>query len=153
MTVAARARQAALQVEAKKDSLRQHQDGTWKVTFTVSPTDMPAALLSAPPGTRYVVALVEVDGNEMPVQRAPRAVQKPSRRWDELSLPEQAGIRCQEARFAEFLGVPLDKAAEELRRRLGVQSRGHLNTNPDAAERWKALDGQYQLWLRYGDAA
>lgn len=36
--------------EAKKDGLRQTQDGLWKLTLTVLPHDMPAWLLSAPMG-------------------------------------------------------------------------------------------------------
>lgn len=148
MTMAELAREAAVHFEAKKDSLRQTQDGTWKATFTVSPVDMPAPLLGAVPGTRYVLALVEIGDDEAPVVRPP--AEKPKRQWDDLLPSQQAGIRCGEPRFAEFIDALGNDAADVLRDRLNIRSRAELDTNPRAAAAWRKLDQQYQTWLRYG---
>lgn len=122
MNVATKARAAAVHCEAKKDGLRQTQDGLWRVTFTVSPLDMPASLMAARPGTRYLLALVEIGDDEQPVaasapSSAPsapppaEATKAPSqvgggkasqRKWSELSIVEQVAIRCGEKQFQEW---------------------------------------------------
>jgi len=70
MTPADLARANAITFEAKKDSLRQTQDGTWKIAFTVQGIDMDERLTKAFPGTRYVAVLVEVGSDELPVSGA-----------------------------------------------------------------------------------
>ena len=121
MTAAARARAAALSVEAKKDSLRQTQDGLWKITFTVSPTDMPAALMAARPGTRYMLALVEIGDDEEPVTSGPLAAtpaastqppeetpkapakQRPAGAASQDKVVARAAILCGEPEFQRWL--------------------------------------------------
>ena len=69
MTVADLARSVAEQnaFEAKKDAVRQVQSGDWRLTLTVKAGDLPTSVMTAAPGARYVVALVPIDDDEMPI--------------------------------------------------------------------------------------
>ena len=66
--IATRARKTASHCEVKKHALRQTQDGV-VVAFVLHPNDVPAALQLAPLGTRYMLALVEIDEDETPIKR------------------------------------------------------------------------------------
>jgi hypothetical protein len=60
----------------------------------------------------------------------------------------RAAMRCAEKSFQTFLGVDgASAAAVELRARCGVASRKQFDTDEDARERWRALDGRYAAWL------
>ncbi len=65
-------RDAAFYVEAKLHGFRRTQEGV-VVSFTVSPIDMPNKLATDPLGTRYQLALCELDEFEQPAspQRQP----------------------------------------------------------------------------------
>jgi hypothetical protein len=65
--IAQRARAAALSCEAKKHAYRQTQDGV-VVSFVLHPQEVPDGLAISALGTRYMLALVEVDENEQPKQ-------------------------------------------------------------------------------------
>ena len=178
MTPADLALSAALSFEAKKDSMRQTQSGTWKVTFTVQATDVPRSLTEAMPGARYQVVIVEIGDDELPVQPKevmptvqphPRPIadarpeprqDKPARAkrdWRDLLPSQQAGIRCSEGSFTEFLRFerPDDwneepDAARCVRLICGVESRADLNTNQKARVIWHQLNDQYEAWMRVG---
>ena len=74
------------------------------------------------------------------------------RQWDELTRAQQAGIRCGEERFEEFLQrnylMKMRKAehdpAEFVRRHCGVSTRAHLDTDSIAAAMWDTLDAEYR---------
>lgn len=61
---------------------------------------------------------------------------------------ERAAMLCRNGNFAVWLCKTLSagasEAADEMRRRLGVQSRAELDTNPDARARFEALEREYQ---------
>jgi hypothetical protein len=121
---AATARANALHCEAKKHAYRQTQDGV-VVSFVLHPQEVPEGLATAALGTRYVLALVEVNGDETPATQSkggdaaepkhhtpdttPRLVSaqpsgaKESKVWRELTYAQQAGIRCSEEAFRKFL--------------------------------------------------
>lgn len=153
MTIADKARALAVNFEAKKDSLAQRQSGEWKLSFTVKAEDVPTELLKAPMGTRYVLALVEIGDDELPVE-------KPKDNPHKLS--QQAAMLCEDARFQAWLQDkfksawltypahtrPVDVAASIIRSKLAVLSRSELDTNPEAAARWRDLYAEYQAWLR-----
>src|SRR4051794_3311196 len=83
----------------------------------------------------------------------PEPVPKEKQKWDDVRLSMQAGKRCGEKAFQEFLGVTrgsADLAAEEVRSICGVDSRSGLNDNPQAAEKWRDLERSYQAWLKVG---
>lgn len=124
MTPAARARENALSVEAKKHALRQQQDGCWIMTLRVHQNDMPEQIMKAPMGTRYMLALVEIGDDEQPlphgtpfasapVTATPRPAKAPqpmpvgdvkSRRpFGEMSPAQQAGMLSQDQGFWRFL--------------------------------------------------
>jgi hypothetical protein len=79
------------------------------------------------------------------------------RKWDDLKLSMQAGIRCNEPAFQRFMREVYDSeahgdddvdAANAVRHICGVDSRSGLNDNPEAAEAWRDLDRSYQAWLK-----
>ena len=90
------------------------------------------------PGTESWVAIA-------PLQHEP----KPWKQFHELPLPQQAGIKCADNGFQQFLmnmgPIPYDGqeftewAALNVRQICDVQSRSELATNPEAAERWRNL--------------
>lgn len=173
MTVADLARSVAEQnaFEAKKDAVRQVQSGDWRLTLTVKAGDLPTSVMTAAPGARYVVALVPIDDDEMPIsgggsteppvdaggedasvpasQAAPAT--KPRRRWSELSRAQRAGMRCAEAEFCRWLWAKNDlkwedamgDAAEAVRILCNVVSRTEFDTDAKAAARWDALEARF----------
>jgi hypothetical protein len=92
------------------------------------------------PGTESWVAIA-------PLKHGPEA--KPRKQFHELPLPQQAGIKCADIAFQEFLGdmgpIPLEGqdgvewAAQNVREICGIDSRAELATNPEAAERWRNI--------------
>lgn len=132
-------------IEVKKDGLRQMQDGTWKLSLTVHPEDMPTSLMTAQMGTRYGMALVEINDDETPVA-APEPRER--RDWHELSPVQQAGIRCGDPGFRKWLfggnftGTP-DAGAIRLRQILDIASRKELDTNSEKRAAWEALDARF----------
>lgn len=176
MTPADLARQNAISFECKKDSLRQMQNGDWKVAFTVQGLDMDERITRAAMGTRFVAVLVEVNDDELPVQRQkevmpnselsarttpgpdnakPLPAPKSARAmdWRELQPAAQAGIRCSDPVFWKFLqeehalqSVSSDSCAEHVRALCGVSSRSELCTNHKARVLWHQIDVAFQAW-------
>lgn len=121
------ARQRALNCEAKKHAYRQTQDGV-VVSFVLHPQEVPDDLATAPLGTRYVLAMVELNDDETPVERS-STVERPAvnrevagsnpaapaksedsttpararKSWHEMSPATQAGILCNDMSFQKFL--------------------------------------------------
>jgi hypothetical protein len=104
------------------------------------------------PGEETWVALARLD---------PKAKDKPapkeSKRWDQMSSAQQAGIRCAEKSFQAFIadrrGSPClsaDDAADFVRGFCGVESRASIDGTIGASASWRALDGEYLEWMRYG---
>lgn len=164
MTIADNARNQAISLEAKKDTLSQRQSNDWKISFTVQSIDMDPRLTQAPMGTRFAMVLVEIGDDELPVQKetrtAPRQdppkVPQPDgakRNWKDLQPAAQAGIRCEEPTFAAYLKENFkddwheaQDAAECVRLICGVTSRSELGTNQKARVLWHQLDTTYQAW-------
>jgi len=102
------------------------------------------------PHTERWVALARLNGS------AKEPVPKEQRRWEDLKLAAQAGIRCSEPAFQRFLedSYPLnaagteDEAAELVRAICNVDSRRQINLDPRAAALWRDLESKYQAWLR-----
>lgn len=142
------ARENALSCEAKKHAYRQTQDGV-VVSFVLHPQDIPDGLATASLGTRYLLALVEINDQEQPVKQS-----TPDR------TVQRAAIICTEQQFQNFLrttqpslwsGVEGDdeaKAAAVLRRLCDVQSRKDLATNQRASAAFESLLSRYEGWRR-----
>jgi len=146
-----KARTAAMQFEAKKNSLTQVQSGDWKLQFTVSAQDVPAGLLTAAMGTRYVVAIVEVNDQEEPVEQKPAS--NPHR------LSQQAAMLCGEQKFQAYLMSVFretwegstkydrtDIAADTVRLICGVSSRSEFDRSPRAANEWRDVKASFEMW-------
>jgi hypothetical protein len=148
MSAANRAVANAIPLEIKKDAMRQTQSGDWKITFTVQAADMDQRLTSAAMGTRFQAALVEIGDDE-----APKEQPKGRLDWRDVQPAAQAGIRCSESRFRDYLAVEYgfdgdgaDDAAETVRGICGVKSRAEFSTNHKARVIWNQLDSQYREW-------
>jgi len=100
-----------------------------------------------------------VDARPEPKQDTP-ARAKPRRDWRDLPPSQQAGIRCEEPAFREFLASErtydwfevgtAEPVADCVRLICGVESRSELNTNQKARVIWHQLDDQYEAWMRIG---
>jgi hypothetical protein len=165
MTIADEARDSALHCEMVKYAYRQTKDGV-VVSFVVHPNDVPAALSISHIGARYMVALVQLGDDELPIAQAekekqtlpspkPRPVPQAGARrdWRELQPQQQAGIRCAEPVFVAFLKEVYPKvwrevedAAAAVRAICDVHSRVELGTNHKARVRWHLLDEQFTAW-------
>ena len=134
---------AILNVEVKKAFLRQNKDG-YTLGFILHPSDLPGALMRAPVGTRYQVALVEIGDDEQPV--VPREVHVAKK------LVAVAGEMCRVPEFQVWLKPDLVHAPEEfreklasaeLRDQLNVESRADLEHDEVAQQRFRILLDQY----------
>ncbi len=177
--------------EAKNYALRKSKDGVI-VSFVVHPNDVTPELLNLPVGAQLMIGWKEfTEGGEANKRGTASSVEKsapdlhgagggniaqpqdvatpgarPKRAFKDLSLPEQAGIRCEDERFHQFLAdkhstvwfsrmtadrkmemPPNHRAAKTVRELCGVTSRADFSTNPDAALFWCTLEGAYQRWL------
>lgn len=140
----------AVHFEAVKIAMNQTKDG-WKLVLAVHPDEAPEEVLRSLVGSRYMVALVELDGNEepKPLTRKPMDDAKRDAVW--------AAELCREPKFRRWLisryGLPgdtpftEDDAADVLRTLLGVQSRSEISTNEDVRRRFRELA---QLYLSAG---
>jgi len=80
------------------------------------------------------------------------------RKWDELSLAQQAGIACGDTDFWRFLEERYDSvirgdakacaeiAASDVREVCEVKSRAEFDRDEAAASRWNALHGDFRKW-------
>lgn len=163
MNIADKAVKNALQFECKKDGLKQLQSGEWTLALKVHPADVPAPLLTAAMGTRYMAVLVEVGDDETPVEQ-PKQADKP----DDMAtvgdmlkarhrLSRQAAMCCDDARFRAFLAdqiagfdndAPLDAewAVFAVRDLCDVDSRAEFDTDHEAATRWRDLHAEFEAW-------
>lgn len=165
MTPAEQALANAIHCEMVKCAYRQSKDGI-VVSLVVHPDEVPAGLATSKLGTRYMVALVQIGDDELPVQKesrpAPRQEIQPqpdgAKRmdWREVQPAAQAGIRCGDPAFRAFLMEqhsyrPRDRndteeAAVFIRGFFGINSRSELGTDHRKRVLWKQLDDQFQAW-------
>jgi hypothetical protein len=75
--------------------------------------------------------------------------------YHELPAPQRAGILCNDPQFQEFAARRLGlgdtsvcpaAAAEYVRTCCAVTSRAHLETTPDAARKFAALQTEFDAW-------
>jgi hypothetical protein len=87
----------------------------------------------------------------------PEPEPKEKRKWDDLKLSMQAGIRCEEPAFWRFINesysgyrpiTDQEAAATFVRRECQVDSRSGLNTSRHSAMVWQDLEKSYQAWLK-----
>lgn len=123
--------------------------GTIGALRTIGGRKVIAVTVEVPIEEQSTVAKIAEHGAWVAVARinaeeAPKPAQKEKRRWETLSVGEQAGIRCGERDFQRWLGVNnAVEAATELRRIFNVSSRRDIR-----APAWERHEHEYQLWLR-----
>ena len=154
MTIADEARANSISCEMVKYAYRQTKDGV-VVSFVVHPNDVPAELSTAHIGARYMVVLVQIGDDELPVAKEP-IVDPPNGKaqsWNDCAPSKQAGIRCAEPIFWAFVKEEFkvacgsaDMAASFVRAHCKVNSRAHFNANPAAKAVWQSLDSKFQAW-------
>lgn len=172
MTIADEARDSAIHCEMVKYAYRQSKDGI-VVSFVVHPNDIPAALSISHIGARFMVALVQIGDDEMPVvqpnmgsankkgpaptltQGAATPAANGKRDWRDMKPSAQSAIRCGEAIFWAYLNEEhgynvgtKDEAAEAVRDKCGIVSRKMLDDERFHAARviWHQLDSGYVAW-------
>jgi hypothetical protein len=108
----------------------------------------------APDTVRFLLRVLDKEFREIRAMKAP----PPERSDPAKNFAAECGMKCGEAKFGEFLEVvhglerPLspERVAQKVRSMLGVTSRAELNNGGQAAERWKALRGEFEAWRRAG---
>lgn len=106
---------------------------------------------------------------QAPARGAAEPATKPKKHWDELKPSQQAGMMCAREDFSRWIRerAPLERwdgesvhtravpantdAANEVRWYCGVTSRSDLDTNPEAAKRWRELHSMFTADTQYGD--
>ena len=76
--------------------------------------------------------------------------------WSSMSPAQQAGIRCADVQFQQFLSerfkrsvVSAEGAAEAVRHYCQVLSRAEIKRGHSSAERWDLLDGEFSTWKHH----
>ncbi len=99
------------------------------------------------------------EGNSNPLTDtpAPASVEASpvrARTWAEITPAQQAGIRCNEPAFVQFLAsryrqcVDSTESASQLVRELcEVKSRSEIRAGTKSAETWQRIEQTYQTWL------
>lgn len=154
------AREVSYQFECKKDALRQVQDGGVKVTFTINPLDMPAALYGDPMGQRYMAVIVPVNGDETPRGEPEEQTKK--------NYTASAKMLTQNEKFHQFIS---DTGRQEQARKqlkiphprvfpsasglahgaiysaCGVTSCADIKDGTEAGRKFARLYAEFQEWL------
>lgn len=82
------------------------------------------------------------------IQESPE-MKKTGKRFDELPLSSQCAIRCTDHDFIKWLGHhDAANTTAFIRMELGIDSRSELNTNEDAAKKWRDIDANYEMHCR-----
>jgi hypothetical protein len=125
-------RDAAIAFEAVRAAIRQTKDG-WSLTLVIHPNDMNKELAAHPIGTRYQVALVEVNDEGEPVIPPGRTEgQRRVQSAGMLARNPQFQVWVVEQRLAEEVSEA--HAADAICRVAGIESRAELATNEEAGK-------------------
>jgi len=152
-----------LNMEVKKHAMQQLQDGSWKLTVTIHPSDMPMELLQAPMGTPYGLAMIPIDYDNPDVSKM-ESTQKEKSEGEKLR--ERACILCQEEEFQSWIieldtpgfhnysGMVLDFCKNAVYKHCNIKSRSELATNKEAQTKFRQILDRFNQWKsqnRYGD--
>lgn len=159
-----------LNMEVKKHAMQQLQDGSWKLTVTIHPSDMPMELLQAPMGTPYDLAMIPIDYDNpaaskmesTPEKPDSSIVTKPKTNCDQSEKSEgeklwiRAVLLCKDEEFQTFyyytyptaLMTPRTESqcAGWIKERCNIKKRSELAHNKEAQEEFRRLDQQFKDW-------
>ena len=156
MSMAQQARANAIPLEIKKDGLTQRQSGDWVLRVVIAAADMHQSIITAAMGTRFQIALVEINDDETPVDH--KAIDRD--KWRALGPAKQAGIRCGDPVFWAFLrehghrGLKYRHITDEAKCAAVVRNICNVLTRSDLAKPgfsdqrilWFELDTKFQGW-------
>lgn len=137
----------AVHCEVVKVALNQTKDG-YKLVLALHPSEAPEELLRSFVGTRYMMALVEMDSvGEQAVEPEPTP---PSGQDDAREYVKYAALLCKEPAFQRWMfmrGYCLkpdeEHAAEALRTFLEISSRSELLINKEARDKLDEISKAY----------
>lgn len=165
--------------ECKISGKRESSNGIF-ITLQIQPDDYDSSLATLRVGSSLVIGWSEIIDSSVqkiypigsPEQVAAQNTLNTAfrntlgpanskRKFEELSLSQQAALRCQDTDFQFYLSDTAHHpprtdwtAADEVRERCRVESRAEFDKNSRAGGAWLILEDQYQAWLtekRYGD--
>ena len=135
------------QFEAKKVALKQTKDGI-VMSLAIHPDELPEELMRDFVGARYMVVMVRLADNEMPLNR------------DEYAggqMVKLAGMLCRDSKFWDYLQdqgmlFELSEVActEWMQSYLNIPSRSEIKTNLEAQGALKMLYAEYKEWKNGG---
>ena len=134
-------KELALNFEAVKVSMSQDKNGT-NLRLCIHPDDVPQELHQHWVGSRYMVAMVKLDD-----ENQPELSEEQIRRQ---RLVKSAVMVCKEQSFCDYLAstnpfsvvVKINSessCADELRKRLGIDSRSDLHRNDIALRKFESI--------------
>ena len=137
-------KRATINFEAVKISMRQDKHGHILV-LSVHPEDVPESLFRDWVGSRYQVAMVQLDDNEEPIV--------PKQKTDGERAIARAGLMCKDKDFQRFVGERcgfIDFTEAEtvayVREYIGVESRKELMDNKEARDKLSELVDMFKEW-------
>jgi len=161
MTIEAQmAKDAAYDLECKKDGLLQKQDGCIKITFTVNPLDMVSELYADPMGQRYRMFLVPIDDNEQPKistgNASPAAAPEGTEFVPSPPAPKPIGQRAKAlANLREFQAYLAPdhpatalEAVDFIRECCGVESCADIEKSAYAKDQFTKLENTFHNWSK-----
>jgi hypothetical protein len=134
----------AMQMEAIKVAIKQDATG-YVLTLRIHPDEIPEQLLRDFVGARYGIAMVRINDDETPVQKAVSDVVK------------KAGILCRSKNFQNFLKDTFDSelteqsAASAIHKICFIDSRSDLGKNQAAQKIFNDLLNEYDIWSQSHD--
>ena len=140
------ARENAIGVEGKLAGHAKRADGGLNIRIMIGPPwkDIPQQLRDAPIGTRYQIALVEINDDETPTVRPAASLESKGAAPRSYSLAQRAGMLAKDELFWRFLeqtnglkGVNETDAAEWIRLACKVTSRSRIAPGTYAAHAYE----------------
>ena len=135
-----------IQFEAIKTALKQSKDG-YMLSLAVHPDEIPDDLMRDFVGSRYVVVMVRLGDDEMPMVR--------EEEFPGDAAVKMAGILCRDPQFWEWLNKKewlmeqSEKACTEwLVSYLSIESRKELKTDKDARDLFNRLRKSFETWRK-----
>jgi hypothetical protein len=133
-----------IQFESVKAGLRQSKEG-YMLTLSVHPDDLPDDLMRDFVGSRYMVVMVRVGDDEMPMNR--------TEKFPGDTAVKMSGMLCRDPEFwdwlheNEWLKDKTESACVEwLIYFLGVESRKELKTDSEARLLFNNLKDKFESW-------
>lgn len=136
------AREAALHFEAVKVSMRMDSKGCY-ITLSIHPAQVPTDLLISAAGSRFMVAMVNIGHDEMPVKGKDQTIGE--------KAVKIAGALCRNPKFQKWMenrGFSMlsdeESVADGLKRYCQIDSRAELATNENAREKFFRIKESFE---------